>query len=105
MKYHPTFRPVWVRRERLLDFLYIFSDLAALLCAYCLTFDPRFGSLWIREALDRIPGIPMYNSGRMLFDGHLYSWPPLRILLCLGLATYAVYAYFDLYHGAKEPYT
>lgn len=98
-----NFRPVWVRRERLLDFLYIFSDFAALLGAFCLTFDPRFGSLWIRDLLDLIPGIPLYNDGRILFDGHLYAWQPMLQLVVLGLLSYAVHAYFDLYHGYRLP--
>ena len=101
MRHIRLFRPVWVRRERLLDFLYLFTDFASPFLAFALTFDSRFGSLVIRRFVDSIPGIELYSSGRFFPNGHIYSWESLFFVFCEALLFYAVYMYLDMYHGYR----
>ena len=71
MRHIRLFRPVWVRRERLLDFLYLFTDFASPFIAFALTFDSRFGSLAIRSFVDSIPGIDLNSTGRFFPHRHI----------------------------------
>ena len=93
--------PVWIRRERLLDFLYVFSDAGSTLLAYAMTFDSRLGSLWIRRQIDLVPGIDINLQGSWLWGGRIYDLPHLSVLVVLGVLLYAIYAYLNMYHGYR----
>ena len=101
MRHIRLFRPVWVRRERLLDFLYLFTDFASPFIAFVLTFDSRFGSLAIRSFVESLPGVELNSTGRFFPNGHIYAWQTLLVVLAEALIFYTIYMYLDMYHGYR----
>ena len=93
--------PVWLRRERLLDFAYLFGDAAATVLAYALTFDQRVGSGLVRDWLDSIPGVDFNLTAGWLWGGRIWDLPHMAALAGLCLVFYAVYAYLNMYHGYR----
>lgn len=94
-------RPAFVRRERLLDFLYLFSDFVSPFLAMALTFDSRFGSLVVRQIIGSLPGVTLYSNGRYYPGGAIYTWEALGLVLLEALIFYVVYAYLDMYQGYR----
>ena len=94
-------KPVWLRRERLLDLLYVFSDALAVVMAYAMTFDRRFGSDRVRKAIDAIPGVDFNLHSPWFFGGRIWGLWHVVALVLLCVVFYGFYGYFDMYHGYR----
>ena len=94
-------KPAWLRRERILDLLYVGSDAAAVVLAYAMTFDARFGSGRIRALLDRIPGVPMNQVHPWYVGGRIWGAWNLAAVAALCLVFYGLYGYLNMYHGYR----
>ena len=101
MKSLLRFKPAWIRRERLLDLLYVFSDAAAVWLAYALTFDRRIGSAHVRAAIESIPGVAFNQHSPWFFGGRIWGAWHIAALLFLCLAFYGLYGYLNMYHGYR----
>ncbi len=94
------FHPVWVRRERLLDFLFLFSDAIALALAFFVTYQYRFEHSWVRKLLTQFPFVQFQQVAAPPSEG----WLLRRVLywFFLALFFYAAYAYLGLYRGYRR---
>lgn len=94
------FHPVWVRRERLLDFLYVFSDAIALALAFVVMYQYRFEHSWVHKLLTRFPFVQFQTVGAPPSEG----WLLRRVLywFLLALFFYATYSYLGLYRGYRR---
>lgn len=94
-------KPVWLRRERLLDLLYVFSDALSVVLAYALTFDYRFGSKRLRNVLDGIPGIDFNLHTQWFPGGRIWGMWHVVSLVILCAVFYGFYGYLNMYHGYR----
>ncbi len=98
----PSWKPAWIRRERLLDFLYLFSDTFAVVLSYVLSFDRRLGATWIRRFLDSSLPVEVNELSDYLWGGTVYAWYRLAVLALVIVAYIAAYDYLYMYHGYRR---
>ncbi len=90
---------VLIRKERILDFLFVVSDAASVFSAFLVAFTLRLKTPVIENLLDAVPFFHLTDINYRLF--HLRTWENLVSTLVFALFYYALNSLQFLYHGYR----